>query len=131
METKAVLDSDILIEFLRNKPQAIQLIKSLKERYELYTTDINSFELFYGAYRSKKTDKNIDGIKILLNSLQIIGTNSESAETSGKLMAELQSKGQMIEIEDILIGGICLANSCAIATNNKAHFQRMGIKILD
>ncbi|MDO8537374.1 MAG: type II toxin-antitoxin system VapC family toxin [archaeon] len=131
METKAVLDSDILIDFINNKNSAVELIKKISSTHNLFTTDINLFELYYGAYLSKKTSENIETIRGLLGTLNFLSTNQNSMEEAGKICAELEKKGQRIEITDILIGGICLANSLPIATNNKKHFQRMGIKILE
>lgn len=130
METKVIIDSDILIDFMRGNKSSIQLIDSLSENHELYTTDINLFELYYGAYRSNNIEKNIALIKGFSNSITILNTNPESMEISGRISANLNKSGNMVDIKDVLIAGICLINNCLMATNNKKDFERLGVKII-
>jgi predicted nucleic acid-binding protein len=129
METKVVLDTSILVDFIRNKAEAISFVKNLSEKYEICTTDINIFELYYGAYLSEQTDKNVAAVKGLVNTVLIFSTTPESMEISAKILADLDKKGQKIELKDVLISGICLVNSCPIVTSNKKHFERMGVKL--
>ena len=57
------LDTDVIINFLRKEPNAVNLIEKLKEDEEpLKTTTINEFELWKGAYR-KKQKKHIIQLK--------------------------------------------------------------------
>ena len=49
---KVVVDSDVLIDLLRNEPGTTALIKSLETTHELGATDINAFELYWGAYKA-------------------------------------------------------------------------------
>lgn len=130
METKVVLDTSVLVDFIRNKEDAISFVRNLSEKYEICTTDINVFELYYGAYLSKQTDKNVAAVKGIINTIIVFSTTKEGMEISAKLLADLDKKGQKIEIKDVLVAGICLLNSCPIATQNKKHFGRMGVKIL-
>jgi len=131
METKVILDTTVLVDFIRNRQDAVAFVKNLSEKHEICTTDINVFELYYGAYLSKQTDKNVAAIKGIINTIIVFSTTEESMEISAKLLADLDKKGQKIEIKDVLVAGICLLNSCPIATQNKRHFERMGVKIID
>ena len=131
METKVILDTSVLIDFIKNRSEAVSLVKKFSENHEICTTDINIFELYYGAYLSKQTDKNIAAVKGLTNTILVFSTTQESMEISGKILAYLDKKGQKIELKDILIAGICLINSCPIATYNKKHFERIGVKLVD
>ncbi len=40
-------------------------------------------------------------------------------------MAQLQSRGQQIEIRDLFIGSICLEHGYAVLTQNLVHFKRI------
>jgi len=131
METKVILDTTVLVDFIRNREDAVAFVKNLSEKHEICTTDINVFELYYGAYLSKQTDKNVAAVKGIINTIIVFSTTEESMEISAKLLAELDKKGQKIEIKDVLVAGICLLNSCPIATQNKKHFERMGVKIIE
>ena len=130
METKVILDTSVLVDFIRNKEDTISFVRNLSEKCEICTTDINVFELYYGAYLSKQIDKNVAAVKGLINTVLVFSTTAENMEVSAKILADLDRKGQKIEIRDVLIAGVCLVNSCPIATQNKKHFERMGIKIV-
>jgi len=40
-------------------------------------------------------------------------------------MAHLAARGQMIDVEDILIGATALARNFTVVTNNLDHFRRI------
>ncbi|MEE8403480.1 MAG: type II toxin-antitoxin system VapC family toxin, partial [Candidatus Hydrothermarchaeaceae archaeon] len=68
-----LIDSDILIEHLRGNQETTAKIRFMEEEGEyLYTTPINSFELYYGAYKSKKVEKNIRAVDELLKRLMLL-----------------------------------------------------------
>jgi predicted nucleic acid-binding protein len=49
----------------------------------------------------------------------------ESGKIAGADFLELKNKGQMIDIEDILIGGVAKRNQLRVATTNPNHFSRI------
>ncbi len=118
-----VIDTDILIDLLRNKTYAIKKIKELERNEELATTDINSFEIYFGAYNSRNRERNILSAKGLLRNLTLFHTEEESMETAGRIFAERRARGKMIEIRDLLIAAITLQNGCRLLTNNRGHFE--------
>jgi len=53
--TKTIIDTDILIDLLRNKKEAVAFVSGLEQKkIELATTVINAFELHYGAHKSRQ-----------------------------------------------------------------------------
>lgn len=128
---KIIVDSDVLIDFLKNIPQTIEKIKELKEDNELGTTDINAFELYLGAYKSKKQEKELADVKGLLNTLFLSSTNEDSMEIAAKILSDLEKKGRPIALRDLFIGAICLTNSFRILTRNKKHFENIeGLELI-
>ncbi len=118
-----VIDTDILIDLLRDREYAVRKIKELEKNEELFTTDINAFELYFGAYNSRDKERNIAATKGLLKTMLLLHTQEESMETAGRIFAQRKSKGKMIEIRDLLIAAITLQNGCRLFTNNKDHFE--------
>jgi len=116
-----VLDTDILIDFLRNKKKTVLLIENLKKE-NLATTAINVFELFWGAHKVKSQ---LTAVERLLNSLVLLNTTKESMREAGEIAAILDSRGIQINVGDLLIGAICRVSNYAIVTNNKQHFSRI------
>jgi tRNA(fMet)-specific endonuclease VapC len=131
MENKICLDSDLLVDFLRNRKEAVDFILSNESKSDLCTTPMNLFELFYGAYKSDKKEENIGLIRALAERINILSFSQESSEKAGEILAQLEKEGKLIEFRDLFIGVIALTNGCAVKTNNKKHFQKIkGLKII-
>jgi predicted nucleic acid-binding protein len=132
MENSVCLDTDILIDFLRNKGEVVDWIIKNEEKNVFSTTIINLFELYFGAYKSQNFQDKISAVKKLEEKLKIIYFSEKSAETAGRIGAELEKKGNLIDKRDLFIGTIALTEGYAIKTNNKKHFSRIdGLSIVD
>jgi tRNA(fMet)-specific endonuclease VapC len=123
---KTIIDTDILIDVLRNKKQAITFITALEaENLILSTTAINIFELHHGAHKSKDREKNVRAINILTSRLAVLPLTSKSAQKAGHLYAELERRGQIIGLRDTLIAAIALTRGCSVTTRNQEHFNKI------
>ncbi|MGD2249104.1 MAG: type II toxin-antitoxin system VapC family toxin [Candidatus Methanofastidiosia archaeon] len=121
-----VLDTDILIDFLRNKKETVLFLEGIRSE-NLATTAINAFELFWGAYKAKSQ---LVAVERLLNSILLLNTTKKSVRESGRIAATLDSQGIQINVGDLLIAAICKVNDYAIATGKKKHFERIeGLEI--
>ncbi|MFA4819418.1 MAG: type II toxin-antitoxin system VapC family toxin [Candidatus Aenigmatarchaeota archaeon] len=130
MDNKILIDTDVLIDFLRGDGKTIELIKKISVQ-RLATTDINAFELYHGGYKSKNKQINITNVEDLLNSLELLSTNKESMRKAAELITDLDKKGVSIDTADLFIASICLTNSALLLTRNKKHFERTGVKIAE
>lgn len=61
----------------------------------------------------------------LFSCLGILELNAESSRKIGELLARLTAQGIPIEVWDVLIAGIVLANGYTLVTRNSAHFRRI------
>ena len=125
-----VLDTDILVAFLRNKTEAVEFVTELqKKNASLSTTTVNAFELFEGALIST----NKDNVKKAENALRSIGSYSFNGPASWKaaeISSELIKKGEPLDFQDIAIASIAIVNGESIVTRNVKHFSRIkGLKI--
>ena len=119
------IDTDILIDFLRNESTAVKKINELKDKnVELSTTTINSFELLKGALRSKQKDAK-EGTNKLLNNLEILDFNFNASEEAAKIFEDLRLKGRLIDPLDLLIAAIVITNNETLMTRNVKHFERI------
>ena len=127
METvKTVIDTDLLIDLLRNQKQATAFITKLEEKnYILATTAVNIFELHHGAHKSQESEKNLQAIHVLIGRLSILPFTSKAAQKAGHVYAQLERQGQPIGLRDTLIAAIALTRECSVATRNQAHFSRI------
>jgi predicted nucleic acid-binding protein len=133
METvKTIIDTDILIDLLRNQKQTTAFIATLEEKnYVLATTAINVFELYHGAHKSKESEKNIQAINLLINRLSILPLTSKGAQKAGHIYAQLERDGQPIGLRDTFIAAIALTRGYIVTTRNQQHFNKIsGLSII-
>jgi predicted nucleic acid-binding protein len=123
---RTVIDTDILIDLLRNVKKVIAFLAEIEESGSLLsTTVINAFELYYGAHKSKEREQNLLATRKLLNRLILLQLGPRSAETAGRIYAQLETRGQPIGLRDALIGAITLTRGYTIITRNVEHFQKI------
>lgn len=133
METaRVIIDTDILIDLLRNSKEAVAFVARLEERrFLLSTTVVNLFELHYGAHKSKQPEKSLQSAKKLLSRLVLLPLTSRAAQKAGHLFAELETKGESIGLRDTLVGAIAITRGFSIATRNIEHFRKIAdLKII-
>lgn len=131
MDIKICLDTDFLVNFLRNKKEEVDFIKNNEVDKDLATTYINLFELYYGAYKSKESENNLKAISSLLSRVNILDFSNEAVKKAGEILAKLEKTGTSIEFRDLFIGTTALVNNYSIKTNNIKHFGRIeGLSIL-
>ena len=127
MDIKTVcLDTDILIDHLRGEEEAVRQILELEASGSiLSTTTINAFELYYGAQKTEKGERNRDSVKKLLSRLVVYDFTERAAEKAGEIVAHLEAEGNPIEFRDAFIGATAITNKSALFTRNIRHFDRI------
>jgi tRNA(fMet)-specific endonuclease VapC len=117
-----VFDSDFLVDLLKDKPGMSYIVDSFEHPK---TTVINAFELYYGVWNSSYPKENIVKVDSLLKSLSILEFDIIAAQKAAELDVKLTNSGSTLELEDILIAGICIANNEELVTRNLNHFKRI------
>lgn len=123
------LDTDFIVDLLKQKPDAVIKYKSLED--DLATTEVNYFEVLFGIFKRRDlSQKELDAVEKLFNTLNILALDRNSSYTAAEIAGRLSKQGLIIEINDNLIAGICVANNCRIITKNVKHFSRIkGLKV--
>jgi len=124
MNQKYILDSDILIYFLKGKRDIIEKVISLPQD-ELYITIINYTELLYGIHNSNKVNQNREKILPFLDKFKILQFDKSSSEIFAKLKAKLKKQGNVIADMDLMIASIAISNKATLFTNNLKYFKRI------
>lgn len=126
---KYILDTDTCIYLLNGERRIEEKILDISIE-NVSTTVITECELYYGAYKSTRVEKNLEGLKKLRERIKIIHTNADIAPVYGKIKADLERKGQRLDDADLLIAAIVIASDQILLTNNTAHFKRIpGLQI--
>ncbi|KXB01996.1 hypothetical protein AKJ44_01665 [candidate division MSBL1 archaeon SCGC-AAA261F17] len=127
----AILDTDLLIGLLREKKDANKTLKILEDREEpLRTTTITAMELYVGAWQSSQAEQNVPAVDELLGDLFVLSMTSKSSRLAGKIIAELEDRGEPIGTLDCAIGAIARSYNETIWTRNTDHFERIeGVQV--
>ena len=124
-----ILDTDICIYWLKGNDSIEKKIVQVGFS-NICITVITECELFYGAFKSAKKEKNLSVIGELKSKINTLHTVEGVSPIYGKLKSELGNKGQTIDDADLLIASIALSNNAILVTNNISHFKRIpGLKI--
>ncbi len=125
MTENYLLDTDIIIYWLKNKyPKINNKIKQISENC-IYISSITVAELYFGAFNSKQKDKNIFLIDKLLKTINVINFDENIGKIFGNIKADLKNKGQLINDSDLFIAATAISNNMILVTNNERHFKRI------
>jgi len=117
------LDTDFLIEFDRQQPQAVSRMESMAAKGEVvYTTIFNVSEYYAGVLKSKNKSA-LRLAKDYLEDFSILQLDEESALIWARLYNELRAN--QIGDRDLFIASIALSNKQTLITRNKKHFERV------
>ena len=121
---KYLIDSDILIYFLKGKQEVVQRLSQIPID-DLYISRINYTELIYGAYNSSKVDQNLKVIEPFLDNFKVLEFTKASSLIFAKEKARLKKNGNIIADMDLMIASIAIENNCTLMSNNMKHFDRV------
>jgi len=121
---KYLIDSDILIYFLKGKQEVVQRLSQIPID-DLYISRINYTELIYGAYNSSKVEQNLKVIEPFLDNFKVLELTKTSSLIFAKEKARLKKSGNIIADMDLMIASIAIENDCTLISNNIKHFDRV------
>jgi len=123
---KYLLDTNICIYIINEKPK--QILRKFEQYpvYEFAISSITHAELQYGVAKSTHKTKNQEALDQFLLPLTILPFHGKRVvEAYGRIRAFLESKGKAIGPFDTLIAAHALGLDLTIITNNIAEFSRI------
>ena len=125
------LETTLLVDALRGKEDARRLLEKLDDGSEAVTiASLSIVEFISGALLNPKIKDEKDKVIEFLSSFIVLNLDKEGAILAGDVEAELTKRGELIEIEDIMIAAIAIHNKEKLITRNKKHFERIkGLEI--
>ncbi len=113
--SRVLLDSDILIDFLRERQIAKEILFRISMEHEALCSVITIGEIIAGMHRSEK-EKTYQ----LFHGLEIIPINFDIAEQAGEWKNNYQS--HTLKLDDCLIAATCFKYADYLCTRNKKHY---------
>ena len=118
MEGKLVLDTDVVIDYLRGQPEAVLFFKNNSDRSIL--SAIVVAELYAGV-RGDSEEQMLDR---LLSIHPIIPVTAEIAKAGGLLRRKF-GKSHGVDVADAILAATAQAENAELATLNVKHYPMM------
>ena len=120
MASAPVLDSDVLIDHLRDAGAGRELVDKLAGTSGFYVSAVSAFELALG----RGHERNPEAAGALL-AVPCLPLTREAAVRGGALLRELRAAGEGIDVRDAMQAAICLEAGTPLVTSNIRHFARV------
>ena len=127
------LDTDVLIDYLRKPSETVKLLieKIYQSKISVYTTTVNSFEIWLGTLLAPKPEELIKETEEFLGQFEILNFNYEASVEASCTMVKLRKQGQTIEIRDLFVGSTSKVSGMPVITRNIKHYKRIpGLMVL-
>jgi tRNA(fMet)-specific endonuclease VapC len=85
-------------------------------------------ELLHGMHRADnemRRQRRSIYVEAIISQLPVVGYSTDIARVHARLWAELQARGQMIGLHDLIIAATCLSLGFGVVTTNEREFQRV------
>jgi len=121
---KAVLDTNIYVDFAMGRPDVVDLLAI--QSTEILLPAIVMGELFYGFMKGSRTRYNEEKFHHFVTTLEIsiIRVNEEVARKYAVIFSTLTNNGTRIPINDVWIAACCMSVGGTLLTRDR-HFQQV------
>lgn len=116
-----LVDTDVLIDFLRGKEKAREFIVSLAGDADIICSAITVAEIHAGMKEQERVKT-----QELLDSLTIIDMTREIAEKAGAYRRTIRTHA--LELDDCIIAATAFVKRAAVATGNAKHYPMSDIE---
>jgi tRNA(fMet)-specific endonuclease VapC len=119
-------DTNVCIKYINQKDSPIlRKLRSIP-RQDVVLCDIVKFELYYGAYKSTRQEKNLAILHEFFSEfVQCLPFDEQAIIKAAQIRAQLAAKGTPIGPYDLQIAAIALVNDLILVTHNTREFSRI------
>ena len=120
-----LLDTDIVIDFLRRREYARRLLQNWAGEGLLAISTLTHLEIYQGMKGDEEETTNA-----FLDGLTSVTVDVPIARRAGRMLAELRSKGMTVSIADSIIAATALQLGTPLLTNNIEHYPFPDLKVI-
>ena len=118
-----LLDTNVLSQLVRD-PASLKKKLAATGANAICTSIIAACELRFGA-RKKRSEVLTQRVDKLLGAIEVLPLEPGTDRIYGEIRAELESKGQPIGANDLLIAAQAIHADCVLVTDNQNEFRRV------
>jgi tRNA(fMet)-specific endonuclease VapC len=120
MNERFLLDTNTISAALLYRREVLDLLIPAQS---LYVPAVVLGELYHGAYKSARRDVNLAVCRSIARNNAILSCDAHTADVYGRIVADLESRGQRIPANDIWIAALAIQHNLTLLTRD-AHFDR-------
>jgi len=121
MTGRYLLDTNIIIALFADE----EIVKdNLAQASEVFIPSIVIGELYYGARKSRRVEKNLARVDELVAGSTVLMCDAETARQYGEVKNKLRLKGRPLPENDVWITALTLQHALILVTRD-AHFQEV------
>jgi tRNA(fMet)-specific endonuclease VapC len=119
-----LVDTDWIIDFLKGKGPAVQLLESLAQEGAALSL-ITYGEIYEGIYYGKNRRRHEEGFTALLQVVEVLSLDQPILEEFARIRGQLRAQGRLIGDFDLLIAATAIYHNLTLVTQNTRHFNRI------
>jgi tRNA(fMet)-specific endonuclease VapC len=120
-----LVDTNILIAHNKGEPSIVKLFAD----NVVYVPAVAVGELYFGAFKSANTNKNLLLVNQLVAEAAVLHVDSRTSFFYGKFKQQVKSIGKIIPDNDLWIAATAKASNLPLATRDK-HFKHLAEEIV-
>ena len=126
MSKAYLLDTDVLIAYLRGYTETVSLLKELTEKGADFSVSAVTVVEIEAGIRDKEKEKTYE----LLDLFEICPLDISTAQLAGSFLRKYRGKGISLSLADVIIGATAVIQDLILVTYNTRHYPMAGIQIL-
>jgi len=127
MSGRVLLDTNIVIAVFADEPAVKQ---RLAKADEVFVPSIVLGELYYGAFKSARTEQNLARIDEFSASSRVLFCDSATGRHYGMIKNQLRAKGKPIPENDIWIAAVAQQHQLILITQD-SHFDNIESLVIE
>lgn len=116
-----VLDTNVAVDHLRGKPEAVALLEGLVQQGEaIVASELVRLELLAGVRRPERA-----ALEEFCSALGWVPVNEDIARTAGELASKHRKSSQGIDVVDYVVAATALTLGAELLTTNIKHYPML------
>ena len=119
-----LLDTNIVIYVIKRRPlSALALFN--ENAGHMAISSITLAELMHGAEKSNAPTRSLAAVEDFCSRLEVLPYGPKAAMHYGNIRAQLESRGQTIDVNDLHIAAHARSEGLTLVSNNLREFERV------
>lgn len=121
-----LLDTDVLVEYLRGTDSAVELVNRLyRSGNVLATCCINIAEVFSGL-----SERHVEAASKLMDGLAYLDITREASRLAGFYRYSFARQGVQLSTTDAIIAATAMKHSATLITGNRRHYPMEELPVI-